>query len=120
MQKVIITSKNPVKINSITTAFLSIFPQEEFAFENVAVQSGVANQPLTSNETLLGAMTRVHNASEEVAGASYYVGIEGGVEENESGMECFAWVVIQAVDRKIGRAKTASFYLPQKVVDLIK
>ena len=51
---------------------------------------------------------------------SYWVGIEGGVEETVDGeMIAFAWVVVRDHQR-VGRGRTGTFYLPPAVTDLIR
>lgn len=119
MKKVIIASKNPVKIQAVKNGFGKMFPAQEFEFIGVSVPSNVADQPLSNNETFLGAKNRADNSSTEIKNADYYVGIEGGIEYFENEMEAFAWVVIKSAD-KYGKAKTATFFLPKEVVKLIQ
>lgn len=118
MKQVIITSKNPIKIEAVKNAFKKMFTDQNFAFEDVNVNSEVSNQPLTEKETLLGAKNRVKNSINFFPDADFWTGIEGGVELKEGKMESFAWIFIKS--RKIeGIAKTATFFLPKKVSDLI-
>jgi len=59
--------------------------------------------------------------------AGYWVGIEGGVEdendemaaENATAMAAFAWVVVRSGDR-VGKARTGTFFLPAPVADLVR
>lgn len=119
MLKVIIASTNPVKIQAVKNGFGQMFPEQEFEFKGVLVPSDVASQPMSNQETWQGAKNRTDNASQLVVGADYYVGIEGGVELIEDEMEAFAWVVIKQ-STKYGKARTGTFYLPPKIVNLIK
>ena len=52
MKKVIIGSKNPVKINATKLAFEQMFPEQIFEFNGVNVSSNVDDQPSTDSETL--------------------------------------------------------------------
>ena len=81
--------------------------------------SGVANQPLSNNETFVGAKNRTDNASYEIKNADFYVGIEGGIEEVGDEMEAFAWVFIKS-NGKYGKSRTATFFLPKEIAKLIK
>ena len=117
MMRVIIASRNPVKIQCVRQAFEKAFPHQEWACEGIAVASGVSDQPMTDAETLQGARNRVDNA-QQMAEADYYVGVEGGIAENETGMEAFAWVVVKSATQS-GEARTASFNLPPAIVELI-
>ena len=119
MKKVIIASKNPVKIQAVKNGFEKMFPNQEFDFAGVSVPSNVADQPFSNTETFLGARNRANNASNEVADADFYVGIEGGIEQIENEMEVFAWVFIKSAV-KYGKARTGTFFLPKQVVELIK
>ena len=78
-------------------------------------------QPKTNQETFDGALNRVNATKETMPDADFWVGIEGGTEENDIGkMDAFAWVVIMAKDGKIGKSTTGAFFLPGKMVELIK
>ena len=116
MKKVIIASKNPVKINATKKAFEDVF-NDRFEFEGVATESLVSDQPMSNDETLKGATNRLQNIQH--LEADYFVSIEGGVDLVESNYEAFAWIVISD-KKKIGKAKTATFSLPIKISNLIK
>jgi inosine/xanthosine triphosphatase len=119
MGKIIIASKNPVKIQAVKNGFEKMFPNQKFEFISVSVPSDVADQPLSNNETFRGAKNRADNASNEIKNAQFYFGIEGGIEHVDNEMEAFAWVVVKAAD-KYGKSRTATFFLPKQVVQLIK
>ncbi|MGK7392565.1 MAG: inosine/xanthosine triphosphatase [Candidatus Cyclobacteriaceae bacterium M2_1C_046] len=118
MKKVIIASKNPVKINAAKIAFEKMLSGEEFSFEGVSVPSGVQDQPMTNAETLEGAGNRASNAKKKFPDADFWIGIEGGIDRAGSEMEAFAWVVIKSENLE-GKARTATFFLPKKVIQLI-
>jgi inosine/xanthosine triphosphatase len=119
MKKIIVASQNPVKVKATLDGFRKMFPKEQFKIKGIKVDSEVKDQPLSDEETLLGAENRAHKAMKNYPKADYYIGIEGGVEQKGKEMYTFAWVAI--VSKKImGRGKTASFLLPPKVVKLIK
>ena len=115
--KIIVGSKNPVKINATLEAFAKMFPDEIFDIEGVRVSSNVSDQPMTDKETFIGAQNRVNNITEDY---DYCVGIEGGLEEKNGELESFAWVVIKSKEGKYGKGKTSTFYLPKRIVELIK
>lgn len=119
MKKIIIASKNPVKIQAVKNGFEKMFPSQEFEFVGVSVPSNVADQPFSNDETFRGAKNRADNAYSEIKVADFYVGIEGGIEQIENEMEAFAWVFIKSAD-KYGKARTGTFFLPKQVVELIK
>lgn len=118
MKKVVIASKNPVKIQAVKDGFRKMFPKEEFEYIAISVDSGVADQPMSDAETYLGANNRNKVVEQKRPEADFFVAIEGGVERKKNDMQAFAWIVIKS-HGKIGRSRTSIFYLPQKIIDLI-
>lgn len=111
-------SKNPVKINCTLSAFQKVFPNDSVLVEGVSVPSGVADQPMSDQETHQGALNRTRKAKQEHSDAQYWVGIEGGIEDGDAGMEAFAWVTILS-ENQHGQARTATFQLPPKIQKLV-
>lgn len=116
-KKVIIASKNPAKIKAVEEAFGLVFPNQKFDFEGVSVTSGVPDQPIGETQTLQGAQNRVEEARKKYPG-HYWVGLEGGVTAKNNELEAFAWMVIVS-DSGYGKGRTGSFFLPQKVAQLV-
>ncbi|MFT6883799.1 MAG: inosine/xanthosine triphosphatase [Marinoscillum sp.] len=116
--KVIVASKNPVKISSTQAGFEKIFIDKSFGFEGVDVPSGVSDQPMTDTETLQGATNRAMNARTSHPDADFWVGIEGGLDQTPKGLLAFAWVVIFS-SHQSGQSRTSTFHLPPKVAELI-
>ena len=119
MQKIVVASKNPVKMNATLVGFQKMFLEELFEVEGISVSSGVSDQPSDDTETLSGAVNRMEGARHEKPEADFWVGIEGGIEMKEGNMEVFAWVVIRSRDGKQGRGRTGTYFLPPKIRDLI-
>jgi inosine/xanthosine triphosphatase len=119
MKKVIVASLNPVKIQAVRNAFRKMFPGEIFEVGSLTVPSGVADQPMSDQETLQGAFNRCQEASRQIPGADYYVGIEGGIVDSPEGMAAFAWIVILC-NGSVGRGRTRTFFLPDKVARLVR
>ena len=118
-KKVIIASKNPVKINAVKIGFGQTFPNNSFSFEGKSLPSGVSDQPMSNQETILGATNRANNAQVNFPDADFWVGIEGGIESVEDDMMAFAWIVITS-NKQIGKGRTGTFFLPKKVTALIQ
>jgi len=98
---------------------------------------------MSDRETLLGATNRAKNVFQKVGGqGDYFFGVEGGIEERKTDgsdapqLEAFAWIVVLSklkssttqtntttigeTTLKIGKARTATFFLPEKVAELIR
>ncbi len=118
--KVIVASKNPVKINSIKNGFNLVFPNKYFDYTGISVDSEISDQPMSAVETYQGAQNRIKNAIKENPVADFYCGIEGGLEYFENQLYAFAWIIIENKTGIVGKSKTASFMLPSKVSELIK
>lgn len=90
--KLAVASANPVKLNAAKEAFLLVF-QRDIEIVSLDVPSGVSDQPMTFNETRLGAKNRVENAKTDTK-ADYYIAFEGGVDVYEDGPKTFAVICI--------------------------
>ncbi|GAA0757911.1 inosine/xanthosine triphosphatase [Psychroflexus lacisalsi] len=119
MKKVIIASKNPVKLQAAKNGLERMFPSQEFECIGVSVPSNVSDQPMSDDETFRGAKNRADNASTTHEGDDFYIGIEGGIEITDGEMQAFAWIVIKS-HNKYGKSRTGTFFLPKQVVNLIK
>ena len=62
MLKIIVASKNPVKVSGTLSGFQKMFPNEEFEIQGFDIDSGISDQPKTDTETFEGAMNRTVNA----------------------------------------------------------
>lgn len=115
---VLVGSKNPVKISCTEDAFTRAF-NKSFLVEGINASSGVPEQPFGDRETLLGAKNRAVNSREIFPEANFWVGIEGGVDEDEKGMFAFAWIFILDKMGKASQSKTGTFYIPPAVAKLV-
>jgi len=119
MQKVIVASSNPVKVRAVLEGFKAMFPGEEFVHIGLKFDSPVSDQPMDDAETRTGAIRRAEMARKISADADYWVGVEGGVDEEPEGMIVYAWVVILSKERS-GQARSASFFLPPEIAELVR
>jgi len=119
IQKAVVASTNPVKVRAALAGLQRMFPQRTFQAEEVAVPSGVADQPMTDEETLTGAVNRVNAAYAQYPEAHFWIGIEGGVEQQPDGLAAFAWIVVRSA-HLMGKARSGTFFLPPAVAELIE
>ncbi len=119
MKKVIVASENPVKIEATRLGFETML-QGPFQFSGSPIPSGVSDQPMSDAETLRGAINRADTASEQYPEADYWVGLEGGLEETNKEMYAFAWMIIKSKSGQIGKGKTATFFLPPDMAELVR
>ena len=117
--RIIVGSKNPVKVGCTREAFTQAFGNVGLV-EGVDALSNIQAQPRSEEETLLGAKNRATHAKSLIPEADYWVGIEGGVDEDTQGMYAFAWIYVLHRSGKSSQSKTGTFYLPPRVVALIQ
>lgn len=116
--KILVGSKNPVKIDSVKEAFANYF--DEIEVVGVEVDPEVSIQPI-NDETFTGAKNRalklkVLNDSENL-GAEYFVGIEGGITKQFDKWFAFGCMCVVDKEGRIGFGTSPHFELPKAVVE---
>lgn len=119
MKTIIVSSTNPVKIEATRLGFERMFPEEQFTVQGISVPSGVSHQPVGDAETLAGAMNRASAARVQTPQADYWVGIEGGVEKEDTALQAYARIVVLGKD-KTGVSRTGYFPLPPRISELVE
>ena len=119
MKKIIVASRNPVKVKAVLLGFQKMFPEQSWEVKGQSAPSGVSDQPMSDQETYLGALNRAKYVKSQFPDADYWVGVEGGIEENETEMNAFAWMVVLS-KTQMGKARTGTFFLPPKVAQLVQ
>ena len=117
--KVVVTSHNPVKIAAVREAFLARLPLHEIEVIALDVDSDVADQPMTDDETRQGARNRVAHARLKIPEADYWVGLEGGLDFFDQQLMAFAWMVIARNDNRSSETRSATLPLPPEVQALV-
>jgi len=116
---VVVASENPVKINAAKMAFSAV-TQGEVLIKSINVASGVSDQPMNTEETYLGAETRVDGVIAESARkglqVDYYIAYEGGVDVFEDGPRTFAAICISDGNDKV-YGQSATLPLPVSVYE---
>lgn len=115
--KVLVGSENPVKIEATERAFGNYF---DVMVEGIKVGSEVSEQPI-NGETYEGAYNRtaaLHDINnQEMLGAEYFVGIEGGIIEAEGTWFGCGVVCVMNRDGKVGYGTSGHFPLPQRITE---
>ncbi|MFT6345531.1 MAG: inosine/xanthosine triphosphatase [Paraglaciecola sp.] len=113
MIKIVVGSKNPVKINAAKAAICDIFSSDELECVGINAPSQVADQPMTVDETQLGAINRVKYCQQHTQ-ADFYLAIEGGVDQFKYGPATFAYVAI-ADQKRISIGRSCNLPLPPAI-----
>jgi len=126
-------SNNPVKREAAETGLLNAlrrFPplggwQIELQCSAYDVCSEVSEQPVGDAETRRGACNRAKHAYDAFKAdhggraANYSIGLEGGIYDDGSEMQCGAWMAVFD-GTTWGCAKSAVFILPKKIAALVR
>jgi len=117
MIRVGVGSKNPAKMTAVRSAFEMMgFEVELLGFN---VESGVADQPFSDEETMRGAMNRTKAVMENAGDADldYAVGLEGGVVETPYGFFLCNWGAVMNKDGEVGIGGGPRVQLPEIIVN---
>ncbi len=113
--KVVVASKNPVKIEAAKESFSKAFPDAQIEIYAVDAPSKVNDQPMSATETKEGAINRVAYCQQHHQ-ADYYIAYEGGVEILDGNPSTYAVVCIADAD-KLQTGRTASLPLPTSIYE---
>jgi inosine/xanthosine triphosphatase len=117
--KVAVGSQNPVKIEATRLAFEAVWPEESWEVVGTDVSSGIADQPMSDEESITGATNRAKAAIEAVQ-SDYGVGLEEGIQQmGERYFDC-GWIVVVNGAGILGIGSTAQVLVPLKMMELIK
>ena len=119
-EKIIVGSKNPVKITSALAGFQSMFSDRSFTADGFAVESGVSDQPMSSAETLQGATNRATQLSSLAPESQFFVGMEAGIEIIDDQWFASDWMVVLDNQGHRAQSKSALFALPPKIKQLVE
>ena len=115
--KILVGSKNPVKIKASEEAFLKYFKKVEVM--GIEVDSKVSDQPI-NEETFEGAENRALELKRinetKKLNAQFYIGLEGGIIELHSRWFNFGVVCVIDNNGKVGFGTSPCFELPDEIV----
>ncbi|MCL1097790.1 inosine/xanthosine triphosphatase [Shewanella gelidii] len=111
-------SNNPVKVAAAKQAIACFYPGTEVDCQGMHAPSGVAEQPMTTAETKLGAINRAKYC-QQTSQADFYVAMEGGVDHFDHGYATFAYVaILKGEQLSVGRS--AELPLPAQVYQALE
>lgn len=111
--KLFVGSKNPAKIKAVKEVF-----SENYSIESCNAPSGVSNQPMTDEETKIGAVNRAITSA-KTPGASAGIGLEGGVMRIGERLYICNWGALATEDGKVYTAGGARIPLPVSIEDML-
>lgn len=119
---IVIGSKNPAKVAAVHEFFLSHNDTQSLHFESQDVSSAVADQPMTLDETILGARNRALAVYSSFPSAVLAIGIEGGLTEvpytHTGFMNICAAVIYDGISHFVGLS--SGFEHPATAIKLVR
>ena len=117
--RIVVASKNPVKVRATCEAFAAIFPDRALDVSGIEVDSGAGDQPDSDARTRLGARMRALRAQDARPDADFWVGLEGGVEVVDNQLMAFAWMAVKGRRGDVSEARSTTLPLPPAVKELV-
>ncbi|MFJ7407312.1 MULTISPECIES: DUF84 family protein [unclassified Lysinibacillus] len=115
--EIAIGTTNKAKIQSVQAIVNQYF--EKVTFTYFKAPSLVSDQPITTEETRLGAINRAKNTS-IATGAMLSFGLEGGVTEIDGDMYICNWGALTLADGTTFTAAGAQIILPEEIAQEIR
>jgi inosine/xanthosine triphosphatase len=116
--KILVGSKNPVKISSVEDAFKNYFDNIEVI--GIEIESGVFVQPI-NDETFTDAQNRAMKLKglndKQNLSSDFFVGIEGGIAKQFDKWFAFGCMCVADKEGRIGFGTSPHFELPDNVVE---
>ena len=116
--KILVGSKNPVKIDAVREAFS--FYYDSLILQGISVDSNVSDQPI-NDETFIGAEYRAKELqkinNEKSLNAEFLVGIEGGIQQIYNKWFAFGCMCIIHKSGKTSFGTSANFELPKLIIN---
>lgn len=119
MPKVSVGSQNPVKIDAVQEAFSKIWPEKQWVTKGVDVPSGVADQPVTDDESIKGAITRAKRAMSK-SPADFSVGLEGGLQKIGQNWYESGWAAVLNKKQTLATGSSIKMLVSNDIIAMIK
>ncbi len=114
--RVLVGSENPIKIESVRKSFSKFF--KDIEVEGMLVDSEVSSQPV-NEDTFKGAQNRAENVKrinhEQNLGATFFVGIEGGILRLHNRWFSFSVIYILDEHNRYSFGTTGLYELPDGI-----
>ncbi|KAJ3231748.1 hypothetical protein HDU78_007504 [Chytriomyces hyalinus] len=118
---VVVGTTNPAKLSAVTIAVKNLFPESahDLIVRGVGVKSGVSDQPMSDEETILGATNRAKRALDSDPEADFGIGVEGGLHKIGDKYFDGGWVVVVDRNGTVGTGCSARYELSAKIMEKI-
>lgn len=119
MKKIVLTSKNPVKLSVVKNIVKQLFP--DMSFEYVPLDLDTKSSELFGKERIVAYMTDILSEAREVApDAEYYVCMQGGMEDSGDEMHETAYVMVSDSSGRSEVSRCSTFKVPTQVANEVR
>lgn len=118
MKRIAVGTQNPIKIEAVRMVAEQIWGKGVMV-TGTAVSSGVPDMPHGDEVCITGARNRAL-AAQQVQNADFGIGLEGGVQELDSGLYLCGWVVVVSTDGREGIGSSGKIQLPEGIAVKIR
>jgi non-canonical (house-cleaning) NTP pyrophosphatase len=119
MKKIILSSNNKVKVQVVEEAVKLLFPKDEFTVVSTDLETD-GPEPIGEQALLAQLYSSIVESRKLHPDGYYYISMEGGVVENEGGMDELACVVIEDAGLRKSISRSVSFPIPPDVADYVR
>lgn len=114
--QIAVGSENKAKNLAVLKAFRTAYPKTVLQIKGFNVESGIADQPTTDEESIQGAINRANGALARLATARFGVGLEGNTVTIANRMYLHGWAAIVERDNDTaGIGHSSGLELPQNL-----
>lgn len=114
--EIAVGSENRAKNAAVKQAFNQAFPDMDVHTIGFDVDSGIADQPTTDEESIQGAINRANSALGKLSSAHYGVGLEGNTVTIGERMYLHGWVaIVERSDSTPGIGHSSGIELPSEL-----
>ncbi|KAJ3327863.1 hypothetical protein HDU76_010984 [Blyttiomyces sp. JEL0837] len=102
---------------AVEKALSAMFPDIAYEVKGVKVASGIPDQPMSDEETITGAKNRALRSLQEVDGAEFGVGLEGGIQKIGDKYFEGGWIAVVDWTGKTGVGCSARYELSAVIME---
>jgi non-canonical (house-cleaning) NTP pyrophosphatase len=119
MNKIVVASKSPLKAQVVRDAAKEVFPESDFEIVQCDVETD-ASEPIGRDLLVSEIKNHMDMSRSLVSDGFLYIGMEGGIENTDQGMEEIALVVVRHSNGLEAVSRSASFPVPPSIANLVK
>jgi non-canonical (house-cleaning) NTP pyrophosphatase len=119
MKKIVILSKNPIKISLVKEVVTHFFPDEDVNYIPLPLEKD-GPEPFGDKEIIKQATESISQAISQIPDASFYIAMEGGMVDVDNRMVEIAKAVIKDVAGDVSISNCTTFDVPPVIAKKVR